>query len=329
MLTQAFVTCQYCVCVLRMLLEGSDLTADHWTVWGIFYTLVSMGLGLLVTRVFKLPSWVTPALCFNNTTSLPLLLIESLETTGILEKLILSDKDSSAAALLRAKSYLLINSLVGNSMTFALGPKLLDGEDSSEHEEGEGSTQKQGNGHLPQPLEDSSYSGRPGSEQIEERNDEQTRDENQESSSAEQAHEQTSLLPGPVLRQYRYIEGASYDKGKKQWKKLPSWLHSFLDFFYSFLNAPLIGAIIAAILGLTPPLHKAFFGDPQKGGIFTAWLTDSISKIGGLFATLQVVVVGVKLSSSLRKFKRGEDSGRVSWVPAAFVLFIRFIIWPA
>ena len=79
--------------------------ANMQAVWALFYALLSMGMGLLATRIFKLPSWVTPALCFNNTTSLPLLLIEALKETGILEKLIIDGNDSSAAALLRAKSY--------------------------------------------------------------------------------------------------------------------------------------------------------------------------------------------------------------------------------
>ena len=53
-------------------------------------------------------------------------------------------------------------------------------------------------------------------------------------------------------------------------------------------------------VGLTPPLKKAFFASPQKGGIFKAWLTASIKNVGELFASLQVIVVGVKLASSMR-----------------------------
>lgn len=286
-----------------------------------------MGLGLTVTRLFKLPSWVTPALCFNNTTSLPLLLIESLETTGILERLITSDSDSTAAALLRAKSYLLMNSLVGNSITFALGPKLLDGEDLEEQEE-EGRIQKQGNGTVPQKRQSVNQGDAPDSERTEEWRNGHVCESNQENEGTDEAQEQTPLLPEPVVRQTHQAEHYGYKIGKKQWDKLHPWIRYPLEFSYSFLNAPLIGAIVAAALGLTPPLHKAFFDEPQAGGIFTAWLTDSISKIGGLFATLQVVVVGVKLSSSLRKLKRGEESGQVPWKPATFVLFVRFILWP-
>ncbi len=131
------------------------------------------------------------------------------------------------------------------------------------------------------------------------------------------------------MRRVQQAERSRYGIGKEQWDKLRPWTQYLLEFSYSFLNAPLIGAVIGAILGLAPPLHKAFFSSPQEGGIFTAWLTDSVSKIGGLFATLQVVVVGVKLSSSLRKTKKGEESGRVPWVPTTFVLFVRFVLWPA
>lgn len=125
------------------------------------------------------------------------------------------------------------------------------------------------------------------------------------------------------------VERYGYDRGKKQSDRLPGWLASFLSFSYAFLHAPLIGAVIGPIIGLAPPLHKAFFGDPQNGGIFTGWLMDSVKKVGGLFAALQVFVVGVKLSSSMRKMKRGEDSGSVPWVLLVFVTIMRFIVWPA
>lgn len=105
-----------------------------------------------------------------------------------------------------------------------------------------------------------------------------------------------------------------------------------LRLIFDFVNAPLLGAIIGAILGLIPPLHEAFFNSSQStdaaSGIFTAWLTSSLRNVGSLFASLQIVAVGVSLASSLRKAKRGEDSGPVPWVPSIFVLFVRFIVWP-
>lgn len=94
------------------------------------------------------------------------------------------------------------------------------------------------------------------------------------------------------------------------------------------MNAPIIGAIIGCVLGLTPPLHKVFFNDPDQGGIFKAWLTESVKNIGDLFAALQLVVVGTKLGTSLLKMKRGEGSGSVPLIPMLSIIFIRFILWP-
>ena len=274
-----------------------------------------MLFGFVTTRMFKLPSWVTPALCFNNTTSLPLLLIQSLQSTGILDKLLMSETDTSAAALARANSYFLVNAIVGNSLTFALGPKLLDAEESPEEEEVEDKKKPDGDEPSENDPRDEERGNQPNGHA-------------EDHSDNGDPNEQTSLLPDPVVRGGEEAGRHTYRQGKKGWDQLPQWAQKFLDFMYAFLNAPLIGAIIGAVIGLVPPLHKAFFSEPQQGGIFTAWLTSSVKSVGSLFAALQVVVVGVKLSSSLRKMKKGEDSGSVPWVPTTFVLFMRFIFWP-
>ena len=267
-----------------------------------------MALGLAVTRLFKLPSWVTPALSFNNTTALPILLVESLQSSGLLDTLLLSETDTSSAALIRARSYFLVNAVVGTSLTFALGPKLLDGKESPKQEQDEDAEYADG-----------------GTAHANGGDEEQG---NNDQPDGEIPNEQTSLLPDSVVKNVAEVQNLGYKKGRRQWEKLPSWIQTSLDFCYSCLNAPLIGASIGAVLGLTPPFHKVFFNEPQQGGIFSAWLTDSVKKIGSLFAALQVVVVGVKLSSSLQKMKRGEDSGNVPWISCVFVLFIRFVVWP-
>ena len=304
------------------------MTVNCCIVWSLFYTLASMGLGLGMTRLFKLPSWTTPAVCFNNTTSLPLLLIQSLDTTGILSKLLMSDSDTSSAAVTRAKSYFLVCAMVGNSLTFALGPKLLDGEESPDDEEDEDRKKHPENG-----VDEDADGGVEGTEDVEQgriRPTEQPNGhpENEGENEGEEVNEQTSLLPDPIVRHGKAAGQKSYHHGKRFWDRLPPWLQTLLDFCFAFFNAPLIGAIIGAIVGLAPPLHKAFFNTQQEGGIFNAWLTSSVKNIGELFAALQVLVVGVKLSSSMRKMKRGEDSGKVPWTPMIFVLVVRFVIWP-
>lgn len=108
---------------------GQNVSAENFLdylpifVWSLAYTLLSMALGKLVARWWKLPSWAVVAITFNNTTSLPLLLTRSFADTGILSPL---TGDDPQRALGRATSYFLINSLVSKIATFALGPRLLD-----------------------------------------------------------------------------------------------------------------------------------------------------------------------------------------------------------
>ncbi|KAL8839508.1 MAG: hypothetical protein Q9170_001731 [Blastenia crenularia] len=297
-------------------------------IWALTYTFSSMLLGVVLTRIFKLPSWITPALAFNNTTSLPLLLIQSLESTGILEVLLVSDTDTTADALNRAKSYFLVCAIVSNSLTFSLGPRLLDSEeapdtDSSHRTEGKNQPQVEGS------SEDTSQSSR----------------SSQPNGHANgEAQESTSLLPDYVVRHGGEAGETAHHRSKQVWDRLSPKTQSLLDLLFAFLNAPLLGAVMGGIIGLTPPLHRAFFNDPEEGGIFKAWLTASIQNVGDIFAALQVglsdttfldqshqsqvVVVGVKLSACLRKMKRGEQSGRVPWLPSTIVLVMRFAVWP-
>ncbi|KAI1630360.1 auxin efflux carrier [Exophiala viscosa] len=284
---------------------GSELHADTGTryvpilIWSLFFILVSVGIGLLAVRVFKLPAYVTPALAFNNTTSLPLLLIESLETSGILDKL-LTDGDTVSKAISRAESYFLVCALVSNSLTFALGPRLLAADKEPEQED----------------------------QDDEESEAEQNGDANGDAEHGEDNDdEQTSLLPNRVRKNQDKFQARAFHLGKQLWDKIPQRAQGALSFMSDFANPPLIGAVIGAILGLVPPLHRVFFNDTEEGGFFKAWLTQSISKIGQLFVTLQVVVVGVSLSASLQKVKRGEDK-TLPWGSTLFILGIRFIIWP-
>ena len=262
-----------------------------------------MLLGFTLTRIFKLPSETTPAISLNNTSALPLSLIESLAATGTLDTLLVLPNNTLPTALHRAESYFLVKAMISDSLTFAFGPKLLDGEEmpsksghtrqDSDHANG---TVHETNGHYEDDLN---------------------------------ATEQTSLLPTFVVRAEQEVVRHANVAGRKGWSHLPRWTQDTLSLAYDFFHAPLIGVAISALLRLVPPLHKVFFGDPRSGGVFTALLTDRVKKIGDLFPALQVLVVGVKLSSSMRKMKQGEDSGSVPWITALTILFIRFILWPA
>ena len=263
-----------------------------------------MALGVVLTRMFKLPAWVTPALCFNNTTSLPLLLVQSLEKTGILSS-ILQDGESMTSALNRAESYFLINAMVSNSLTFALGPRLLRPND-----------------------EDAPDDDDDGDKDQEEQEEEQEEEDAMERGPDGIIDEETSLLPRRVVRQVNRGEGRAYKTSQRWYGSLPPWAQETVDVAWEFANAPIFGAIVGAIIGLTPALHRLFFNDSNDGGYLNAWLTTAIKNIGDLFATTQIIVVGVKLSQSLRKMSRGEDSGEIPKASFALITLIRFIIWP-
>lgn len=265
----------------------------------------------------KLPQWIVPAIAFNNTTSLPLLLVQSLEATGILDSL-----DSSSDVVDRAKSYFLVNAMISNSLTFALGPRLLNGheEDAPDQEEkhDEGDDEQDS-------AEDSAERG--------EANDAASDRASLASDSSSvrediEAHEETSLLPDRAIKGEVRADHKFWKRFNYKWDQLPHWAQETLTFLYQFWNAPLIGAVIGMILGLVPQLHTLFFSGQQEGGYLNAWLTKSLKNVGDLFASLQVVVVGVKLSKAVRFMKKGEDSGTIPWGPFAIVTVVRLFIWP-
>ncbi|EAT76208.1 hypothetical protein HBH56_241370 [Parastagonospora nodorum] len=288
--------------------QGTAVRYVPLLIWSITYTLLSVLVGRILTRVFKLPSWVTPAIAFNNTTSLPLLLIESLKQTQILD-VILVGGDTAADALDRAESYFLINAMVSNSLTFALGPRLLkpgdedapddqeESQDGEDEEEDEGTGNGNGYGDIER-----------GPDGL--------------------INEHTSLLPERIIKPTNRIEKKGYLKTRDWFNGLGPKTQEVVEVAWQFANAPLLGALVGAIIGLTPPLHRLFFNKSNDGGYFNAWLTTSFKNIGDLFASTQIIVVGVKLSQSMLRMKRGEDSGEVAKKSLALVTFIRFIIWP-
>ena len=220
-----------------MLPEAQALQADILIVWALIYTLLSMGLGFLLRRMFKWPAWTVPAICFNNTTAMPLLLIQALDTAGILKDLTMGPDDTSSAAVARAKSYFLVASVVGNSLTFAVGPRLLDDEETPQSFENERAKKEQENAQEESDEEHANptnSSGRTAEEQ------------------EEHSNEQTSLLPHRIVH-HRMVDDMD-EYSDHIWNKLPSYVQKPLSFVAQFLNAPLLGALIGVILGLAPPL---------------------------------------------------------------------------
>ncbi|KAF2491493.1 hypothetical protein BU16DRAFT_529994 [Lophium mytilinum] len=286
-------------------------------IWAFICHIISFLIGISAHLLLKFPDWITAAIMFNNTTSYPLLLIVSLDETGILSNLVVTD-ESSKAAIERAKSYFLVFATVSSCLTFAVGPRLMDSE------------------HAYEPDTDDKDS----SDEI----------EDDEAISPTHETEQTSLLrvPDQIRRRSsavpttffptRQREGstkASFDRRpsyipKRRWYNFGPRTQWWLLFLYDFLNAPLLGAVAGAIIGLVPPLHRAFFYDTYEGGIFSAWLTASFKSIGQLFVPLPLLVAGVSLylSRVAANSPDGPREAKLPWLTTLFVLVIRFVVWP-
>jgi auxin efflux carrier family protein len=258
-------------------------------------------LGIGVRRFFNLPSWTAAVAAFNNTTSLPLLLVKTLYSTGTLNVLIISSTDSTKGVVNRASSFFLINSLCSSVISLTIGPRLLDGDGKSSdqgHGPGGGNANDSGN------------------------------EEDDDNYSDDGADERTSLLPGPSMLEGGSISREAYNESKKQWGRIHPRARYLFEFAFAFFNAPMIGGIIGIIIGLVPQLHSAFFNNVHDGGVFKVWFTTSMENVGDLYAALQGLVVGVKLSGCLRKMKRGDHSGIVPKRGVASILFLQFVLWP-
>ncbi|KAK3390022.1 auxin efflux carrier [Podospora didyma] len=293
-------------------------------VWAILCHLISFVIGIVAHLGLGMPDWVTVAIMFNNTTSYPLLLITALDDTGILKSLIVTD-ETSRAAIERAKSYFLVFATVSSCLTFAVGPRLIDSE------------------HAPEPDD----------KEEDELTADNLSDENENESLARQVGEETGLLH-PHSSSVQFLDPFSSSSffpsnrkistpksrnpshnrrasivPKTRWQKLGPRTKWWLLFISDFFNAPLLGAVLGAIVGLIPSLHRAFFSSTEDGGIFTAWLTASLKNIGGLFVPLPVVVAGVSLYTSMKDAAQHTQEGKkLPLLTVTFILVVRFVIWP-
>lgn len=215
---------------------------------------------------------------------MPLLLLESLGKTGILEPLLWGANDDISTALDRAKSYFLVNSMVSDTLTFGIGPKLLGVDELSEDTKPDIYQAAFTGGVIYEEAPDD------GEDEDPVRNAQRSRRDVEEEEAAIGANEETSLLPNKLVSATTRVTSRSQRYGRKYWDKLPPWLQVPLDWVCSFVSAPLVFAVIGVTIGLVPKLKTAFFAEPEDGGIFTAWLTSSVKNIGELFATLQVCI---------------------------------------
>ncbi|KAJ7288387.1 membrane transport protein-domain-containing protein [Mycena rebaudengoi] len=111
-------------------LATADNLRNYWPIipLSLLFQSVALAVGLL-SHLAGMPRHYVPIFIFNNVTSLPLLLINSLAVTGALDPLVLPGQTLDGVVK-TGRVYILINALVGNLMRFALGPYLMKTHDS-------------------------------------------------------------------------------------------------------------------------------------------------------------------------------------------------------
>jgi predicted permease len=314
---------------LLLIQIGSELhpgSAHRYLIvflWALICHLLSFMIGIFAHLVFGLPDWVSAAIMFNNTTSYPLLLVQSLEQTGILSKLLVED-ETTRQVVERAKSYFLVFATVSSCLTFAVGPRLIDTEHAPHSDDD--STTDEGGGIEPSTLGAQSEDAHLEHAMHTEESSEQTRLLSPGPQSRERHKSVTNITFFPSKPKYTTIRGRPYFVPSLHWRDLSARTQWWLLFLFDFLNAPLLGALAGVLIGMTPILHRAFFS-----GIFTAWLTESWKNIGSLFVPLPLIVAGISLYSSYQDQKQASEAAARSTTPLAttlFILLIRFVAWP-
>jgi predicted permease len=299
---------------------GSEMQVENASrygvivLWGLICHIISFLIGISGHYLFGFPDWTTAAIMFNNTASYPLLLIQSLDETGLLSGLIVTD-ETTKQALERAKSYFLVFSTISSCLTFAVGPRLIDTE------------------HAPEEREEEPE------DQLEENNGNESSEANESTGLLNVQAIEDKFRRGSIAffpsRPQDGIFAKVPDRRpsvvtKSRWMKLSPRARWWLLFLFDFLNAPLIGALIGAFIGLIPSLHRAFFADTHDGGIFTAWLTSSLQTIAQLFVPLPVLVAGMSLLTSIKQTRHQDSTPQNStpWLTTLFILVVRFVLWP-
>ncbi|KAH9935621.1 membrane transport protein-domain-containing protein [Fomitopsis serialis] len=281
-----------CLLIVQM---GPELTVSslsrYWIIplWGLISTIVGHLVGWAGQWLFNFKHWTIIACGRPNSNALPLLLLQSLETTGVLSQLSRGD-DGLKETLSRAQSLLLLNAIVQQVVTFQLAPSVLRLDDGHKQDGGPG-TLHPGPGRTLPITQNPERVGL-----LDDQEGEEERDE----------------IDG------RGALGPIEDVPDYHWPKRVKFAQKPLRAVVEFMSPPLIGAIIALIFGLVTPLHKAFLN--QDGALYPA-ITQTVKNLGNIFVVLQTFIVGAELAL--------VHSTKPRVLQTIWVLFVRFLAMPA
>ncbi|KAF7976248.1 hypothetical protein HWV62_7292 [Athelia sp. TMB] len=272
---------------------GPELTvasiARLWIiiVWAVLSSAIAHGLGWAGQKVLGLEHWTILAAGRANSNALPLLLLESLKSTGVLD---MFDMEGSNT-LQRARTIVLLNSIVQEIITFALGPRLL-AMDSTKPSRPDTPDDALRPGAAPHALglptvQDHEHVGL--LDDISDDGEEDDEERNIHGAADRLASAAPHAVPAKAARVLG-IERAGKSAPAKLVKKHSAKVWSAAK---AWMNPALVGGIVALILGIVPPFHYAFFA---KEGVFTHTITKAAENLGGLFGALQMFTLGATLA---------------------------------
>ncbi|KAI0769451.1 auxin efflux carrier [Trametes elegans] len=281
---------------------GPQLTVsklrDVWIIplWGLASTLLAHAVGWVGKRLFKLPYWTIAASGRPNSNALPLLLLQSLQSTGVLDTLS-QPGESVSKTLDRAKSLILLNAIIQQTFTFQFTPSIMQRDDGHKHADSDPESQdrlRPGPGRLTPVVQD------------------------QERVGLLDDHDHDSGDTERTGTGYSHALDDIADRPDIHWPERLRPLEKPLKKVWSGMSPPLIGAIIALVIGIIPPLNRQILD--QDGALYTS-ITQSVANLGELFVVLQTFTVGAELAI--------VPSTNPGVLATSWVLFVRFIIMPA
>lgn len=214
-----------CLLIMQM---GPELTAPslsrYWIIplWGLISTSIAHLIGWAGQRLFGLKHWTIIACGRPNSNALPLLLLQSLESTGVLSRLS-RDGDDIKTTLSRAQSLLLLNAIVQQIITFQTAPAVLRLDDGHGKQSGGPGTLRPGPGRILPIVQDEERVGL---------------------LDGEDEREETDGVDGRAA--LRPVE----DMPDYHWPQSLKFAETPLRKIWRFMSPPLIGAIIALVVGV-------------------------------------------------------------------------------
>ena len=282
-----------CLIVVQM---GPELTVSNisklWIipVWGLLSTAFAHLLGWVAQACFRTRSWVIVAAGRPNTSALPLLLLESLSSTGVL-RMLATDGESISDTLRRAKSLILLNVVLQQTITFQLAPSLLerdcklDGKRSGRDEEEVSDEDSDSSRSILKPENEHRSHITPVVQDAERVGLLQDSDQASHSYGTNDETRYAEAL-GPII-----------DQPNLHWPRRLKNIEKPLKMVISSMSPPLIGAIVGLVIGvsaltprassrshicdlqITPVFHSIFF-EPESG-VYTS-VTQTAKNLGNL-----------------------------------------------